>query len=370
MTQKHIVIDARGRQSSSGRYVDRLLEHLQYTDTINRYTVLLKAADPWKPHSNNFVATVCEFKQFSFNPLDQWTFARYLKKLEPDLVHFWMTPQEPVMYRGVRVTTTHDLTMLRFARPGKYPRILHEIRMAAYRWLLAKSLRLADAIITPTEFAKQEITDKYGNKIGNKITVTHEASEPPLKTAAKQLKSAKKPFIFAVGSAFPHKNLENLIKSFEIVKTSQPELMLVLAGKKEHYYEQLEEFAKDSPFRSSIIFAGFVSDAELKWLYQNATAYVFPSLSEGFGLPGLEAMAHGCPVISSNATCLPEVNGDAAIYFDPEDINDMADKIIEVVSDKKLQADLVKKGTEQLKKFSWQKMAQQTLDVYNSVLEK
>ena len=103
-------------------------------------------------------------------------------------------------------------------------------------------------------------------------------------------------------------------------------------------------------------------------LYQNAKAYVFPSLSEGFGLPGLEAMAHGCPVISSNATCLPEVYGDAAHYFDPLDVDDMTQKISEVIDSKSLREDLVKKGTDQLVHYSWEKMASETHSIYSSTL--
>ncbi len=111
-----------------------------------------------------------------------------------------------------------------------------------------------------------------------------------------------------------------------------------------------------------------MSDAELKWLYENAEAYVFPSLSEGFGLPGLEAMAHGCPVISSSATCLPEVYGDAAEFFDPKDVNDMAKTIDNVLTNKKLRISLARKGKNQIKNYSWQKMAQETLDTYKECL--
>src|SRR5690606_11583791 len=107
---------------------------------------------------------------------------------------------------------------------------------------------------------------------------------------------------------------------------------------------KLERFAANSPVSNDIVFTGFIPDEELKWLYEHALSYVFPSLSEGFGLPGLEAMVHGCPVVSSNATCLPEIYGDAAHYFDPEDVMDMAAKISEVIGSDKLRKDLVKKG--------------------------
>ncbi|MBA3758274.1 glycosyltransferase family 4 protein [Candidatus Saccharibacteria bacterium] len=349
--------------------MDRLLEHLQVVDTKNRYTVLVRPNDDWQPTAGNFKTLICDYKQFSFNLLDQLTFARYLKNLEPDLVHFGMTPQEPVFFQGARVTTTHDLTMLWFARAGRLPEWLHKLRMVGYRWLLQASLKKASRVIVPTEFVKQDVS-KYEPSTATKITVTLEASEPPLAIDAKRPEIVNlDKFILYVGSAFPHKNLETLIKSFEILHTSQPELKLILAGKRELYYQQIEKLAELSPARANIVFTGFVSDAELKWLYENAQAYVFPSLSEGFGLPGLEAMVHGCPVVSSNATCLPEVYGDAAVYFGPNNSQDMADKIASVLSDEKLRQSLIQKGYVQAKKYSWRRMAEQTLEVYQEVLK-
>jgi glycosyltransferase involved in cell wall biosynthesis len=201
-----------------------------------------------------------------------------------------------------------------------------------------------------------------------KITVTLESSEPPLPVKGQPLRDASKPFIFHLGSPFPHKNIENLIRAFEKLAGQYPDLQLILPGKKEFYFAQLQKQIDASPVRDRILVPGFVSDEELKWLYTNAAAYVLPSLSEGFGLPGLEAMAHGCPLVSSDATCLPEVYGKAAHFFNPEDPIDMAQKISEVISNEKLRQDLIKKGSEQIKKFSWELMAEQTLAVYRSVL--
>lgn len=367
---KHIVIDARTRPSSTGRYIDRLLEHLQVLDSVNKYTVLIRPGDNWKPDSKNFIAIPCKYRQFSFNPIDQISFARFLYRLKPDLVHFGMSPQEPIFYFKNRVTTLHDLTMLRFARAGRLPKIIHFIRMIGYRMLLKASLRMAKEVIVPTEFVKDEVV-RYVPLNARKVTVTLEASEQPIKIPAKAIENINKPFILYVGSAFPHKNLESLIKAYAELRQTNPELNLVLAGKKEYYYKKLEAMVgKQHALKNKVIFTGFVGDAELKWLYEHAEAYVFPSLSEGFGLPGLEAMVHGCPVVSSNATCLPEVYGDSAHYFDPEDTKDIATKILDVISNKKLRESLIKKGYKQAAKYSWKKTAQQTLEVYKRVLEK
>ena len=366
---KHIVIDARTRPSSTGRYIDRLIEHLQILDTQNRYTVLLKPGDTWRPSSPNWTTKKCDYALFSFNPLQLVTFGLFLRRLKPDLVHFGMTPQEPLWCPAKRITTTHDLTMLRFARPGRLPVWLHELRMMGYRFLFWHSHKVSARIIVPTKFVAKDLA-KHHLFTSNKTSVTYEASEPPIKAVGQNLKVAKltKPFLLHVGSPFPHKNIDRLVTAFEILKQKHPELRLVLAGKKEFYFEALEKHIATSKFRGDIIVPGFVSDAELKWLYQNAEAYVLPSLSEGFGLPGLEAMAHGCPLLSSNTTCLPEVYGDAAVYFDPKNIDDMTDAIGSIIGNSQLRKALVQKGYTQLKKYSWRRMAEETLAIYQNVL--
>lgn len=144
-------------------------------------------------------------------------------------------------------------------------------------------------------------------------------------------------------------------------------MMLVLAGKKDTNYQRIETDVQARGIRG-VYFTDFVSEGRLKWLYENCSAYVFPSLSEGFGLPGLEAMLHGAPVVSSNATCLPEIYGDAAHYFDPENVQAITDAINEVVTDKQLRATLIERGRRRVKKYSWRRMAEQTLSVYEKVL--
>ena len=364
---KHIVIDARGRRSSTGRYVDRLIEHLQQIDHDHRYIVLVEPDDEWKPFNPNWSTKGCTYRRFSFNPLHLITFGWFIQRLKPNLVHFSMTPQEPVWYFGKRVTTTHDLTMLRFVRAGKLPGWLHTLRMIGYRFLFWYSHRIDKHVFVPTQFVANDLIRLHPFTKA-KVSVTYEASEPPLGVKAEQLRGVKEPFIMHVGSPFPHKNIERLVEAFEILKKKHPKLQLVLPGKKEQYFDKLEALIETHPYRGDIIIPGFVSDGELEWLYQNAEAYVLPSLSEGFGLPGLEAMAHGCPLISSNATCLPEVYGDAAHYFDPESPKDMYKKVDEVISDEKRRKELIHNGYIQLKKYSWGKMAEQTLEVYEQVL--
>lgn len=152
--------------------------------------------------------------------------------------------------------------------------------------------------------------------------------------------SFKKPYILYVGNDYPHKNLKRLILAF---KRLNLDYQLVLI-------------------------TNFVSDKQLDKLYKNASLFVFPSLDEGFGLPPLEAMKRGVPVVSSRAACLPEILGKAAIYFNPLDVNDMAEKISQVLSDNRIKKALIQKGFEQVKKYCWDKMTKQTLEIYKELL--
>lgn len=366
MSKRHIVIDARNRRSSTGRYSDRLVENLQKIDKENRYTILVEPDDNWKMSSANFETMPCDFRQFSFNPLDQFRFSRLVYSLKPDLVHFTMT-QQPVFYFGNIVTTAHDLTMLKYTRPSRFPKWLHAVGMSLYRFLFWSSHKKSKKIIVPSKFVAKELV-KYQPFTRKKIVVTYEASDPPIKTRPMAVKGVIKPFILHVGAPFPHKNLDRLIQAFDEVKKAQPNLQLVLPGKmKNQFKKDMENWLSESPKNSDIITPGYINDAELKWLYENAELYVLPSLSEGFGLPGLEAMAHNCPVIASDSTCLPEIYGGAALYFDPFETQEIATLIEKVLTSNAIRKRLINAGQNQLKKYSWSKMAKETLRVYNSI---
>lgn len=149
----------------------------------------------------------------------------------------------------------------------------------------------------------------------------------------------EKPYILYIGNDYPHKNLARLKSAFEKIRQEGLDYELVLITK-------------------------WVSDEELDKLYRNASLYVFPSLYEGFGLPPLEAMKRGVPVVASNATCMPEILGDAALYFNPLDVDDIADKIKKALIDRESRERLIKEGFERIKKYNWQKMAQETLEIY------
>ncbi len=361
---KRIVIDARELRTSTGRYMDQLLHHLQEIDRKHEYIVLLKPQDiaGWNPARSNFSKLVCPHDEFGFS--EQVGFKKQLDRLRADLVHFGMV-QQPFWYRGPVVTTVHDLTTMRFTNPAKNSAIF-AFKQQVYKYVVWRDAHKSAALVTPSRFVADDIVRYTGVK-PDKITVTYEAADIIGEAALPVSKLAGKKFIMYVGRPTPHKNLERLIEAFASLRARHPELLLVLAGRKDANYERIEEDAYVNGVKN-LYFTGFISDKRLRWLYEHCEAYVFPSLSEGFGLPGLEAMRHGAPVVSSNATCLPEIYGDAAHYFDPENTQGMADAINEVLTDGQLRKELIKKGRAQADTYSWKRMAEQTLAVYSQVL--
>jgi len=166
-------------------------------------------------------------------------------------------------------------------------------------------------------------------------------------------------FVLFVGTLQPRKNIVRLIQAFK--KLNKPSLKLVIVGKKGWLYDDILNAPLDLGIEDKVIFLDYVKDRDLPALYKNAKCFVLPSLYEGFGLPVLEAMKHGCPVVVSDISSLPEAGGDAALYFDPKDISDIAQKIDKVLTDKEKRSDMIKKGYAQVKKFSWEKTAREAL---------
>lgn len=365
---KRIVIDAREYPTSTGRYTRKLIEYLEKIDSGSNereYIILLKAKDfdDYQPKAKNFSKLVSDYKEFTF--AEQFPFLRQLRKLKADLVHFQLV-QQPIFYRGRVVTTLQDFTTLRFYNPSKNY-VVFKFKQLVYLFVNIVASVKSRQLITPTEFVKKDAIRLLKSN-PKKITVTLESAD---KITAKPeiVKSLNNTqFLMYVGRSLPHKNLERLMDAFKLLREKHPNLKLVLVGKKDHLMERHLDYASKYGIKC-VEATGYVSEGQLRWLYENTACYCFPSLSEGFGLPSLEAMMHGAPVASSNATCLPEVNGDAVHFFNPLDINDIANKVNDVLTDEKLRKQLIARGYKQVKKYSWERMAQQTLEVYKKALK-
>lgn len=360
-----IAIDARESGTSTGRYVDKLVEYLHKLQPEEDIVVLTKKprVSFVKSIAPAFQVVESNYKEFTF--AEQLGFRSQLRRLNADLVHFAM-PQQPIYYYGKSVTTFHDLTTVRYRNPAKNW-LVFKIKQLVYRvvlvWVAHKSKRL----IAISQFTKDEVA-KFARVKPSKISVIYEAADKISDKAEPVAKLQGKKFLMYVGRPTPHKNLDTLVRAFGRLASDDPELLLVLAGKRDANYNKVEKTVAKLGLSDRVLFTGYISEGQLRWLYENVAVYVFPSLAEGFGLPGLEAMAHGAPVAASRATSLPEIYGDAAHYFNPKDPADMADKISQILNDPDLREKLIKAGERQAAKYSWQAMAEQTLEVYRQIL--
>lgn len=360
----HIAIDARLINSSTGRYIERLVTYLQDIDTENDYSILVRAKDKeyWKPRNTNFIVRVADFEIYSF--AEQLGFNRYLKKLNADLVHFCM-PQQPIGYKGKKITTFHDLTLIKTYNSDKNWLVFHA-KQKVGKYVFKKVATESNHLIAVSEFTKKEL-QAFTPVPDENITVTYEASDVSSVAPKKYMLPFKK-YILYVGQQSDYKNIKRLGDAHQLLLAKNPGLGLVLVGKKNAAALANETYFKSRGY-TDILFTDFVEDAQLGWLYTHAEAYVFPSLMEGFGLPGLEAMSYGTPVVSSNATCLPEIYGQAAHYFNPTDTGDIAEAISQVLTDEKIRTRLSKAGYKRIKKYSWKKMAKETHAIYRKVLK-
>ncbi len=367
-----IVIDGRFiKQTGIGRYIEEMVEQVLLLDKKNEYVLIIrkKDKDQITLKAKNLSLLPVDMDWYNFK--EQIKLAKIIESQQPDLVHF-TNFNFPLRYRGKFVMTIHDLTLLHFQNIRKkgVGTLKYKLRDQARRLAMRQGVKRAKVILVDSEYVKEDIAKTYHVR-RNKMVVAPLAGEAAYQRARIDLEKygITKPFLFYTGNAYPHKNLERLILAFGQLTTKYLlDYQLVIGGKKDDFHEGLEEEVKKSGLGDRVIFTGFVTDAELAGLYKAATLYVLPSLSEGFGLPGLEAMSYGLPVVSSNATCLPEVLEDAAVYFNPRSVNDMAAVIAKVLADKDLRDKLAKKGYRQIKKFSWKKTAKITLGVYEQML--
>lgn len=362
-----IVIDARNLLSTTGRYYERTLCYLQQIDSINDYHLLLNSAGIkyWESqaHPDNFTAHLCDVPYFSL--AEQRILPRIINDLSPDLVHFTFQ-QKPLRIKSPYILTVFDLTQLKFdnQKPGTN-KLLWKLKQKILALGFNSNIKNASHIITASNYVANEIATNYGVDRA-KISTIYGGSELAKMNAEPIAKLAGQDFILYVGNAFAHKNVIRLVDAYQILLNNNPDLKLAVAGKIDVFHQQLIDYAAAKNL-TGFVHLGFVTDNELAWAYKNATAYIMPSLSEGLGMPGLEAMSYECLVVSSNATCSPEIYKDAARYFDPLDIDDMAEKISEVISNKDLQKKLVENGQKLLKKYDYKITAQKTLESYNKV---
>lgn len=369
---KRIVIDGRWiKQTGIGRNIEETLRWILELDQVNQYILLARDEDKAKIDIKAPNLDIVSANITWYTMREQTKLLKLINSLKPNLVHF-TNFNLPVLYPGRFVVTIHDLTLLRFKNinASKHSRVVYHARDAVMRSVLRRAVKGSKAIITPSEFVKNEVVQKYHVK-KNKVTTIYEAARDPYQRASVDLQKygVAKPYLLYVGNAYPHKNLERLIMAFgRLITEYMLDFQLVIAGKKDAFHKVLEKEVHSAKLEDRVIFTDYVTDRELAGLYKGAMIYVFPSLSEGFGLPALEAMSYGLPVASSNATCLPEIIGDAAEFFNPKDVNDMARVMAALLADSTRREQLVLLGLKRIEGFSWEKSAATTLKVYQKAL--
>ncbi|MEK7529208.1 MAG: glycosyltransferase family 1 protein [Patescibacteria group bacterium] len=368
-----IGIDARMYSSSFtgiGRYVFELVRGVTARHDMrgkNTYVIFLN--EPaytlfQSPHSNVEKVLV---NAPIYSLREQTAFCKALYEAKLDLMHFTHF-NAPIFYRRPSIVTIHDLTVSFF--PGKkFTGLLHRV---GYFLTLRSIVNRAKKIIAVSRHTKKDLQKLF--KIPDKkIAVITEAAAKefrPLKNPHCELRD-ERPFILYTGNWRDHKNLVGLIRAFGVVKKSigaplHASIKLVITGRENPYYPEVKQAVQTEKLEHDVEFTGLVSDEALVHLYNAARVYVLPSFYEGFGLPILEAFACDTPVACSKTSSLPEVGGDAALYFNPHDVDDMAAVISQLLTDEKLREQCIARGREQLKKFSWEKMAKETLEIYSN----
>ncbi len=362
-----------------GRYVMRLVEEVLKLDKKNEYVLFLNSthADKFKNKKRVKVVTT-NIPIYSF--AEQAILPFVFSKEKLDLLH---VPHfnAPLIYDGKMILTIHDLIKHDSKGPETTTRHrwFYSIKRLGYLALTNGIASRADHILVPSNFVKEDIVKRL-HVPSEKITVTYEAATGSIKELAlsdtEKIKTLHKyhlsqPFIVYTGSVYPHKNVDVLVQAIEKHnQNKEVDLQLALICSRSVFWERLSKKINDRNLQDKIKLLGFVEDADVSKLYSLALALVHPSKMEGFGLTGLEAMSVGLPVISSNASCLPEVYGDAAMYFNPNDVDDLVSCLETYLKDQELRSSMATRGYLQARKYSWEKMAKETLSVYKQILTK
>ena len=366
-----IVLDARfwgPKHTGLGRYTEALVTSLHQLKPDHQLSLLVQPKDKSRIHRTvpRFNLIHCPAQPYSL--AEQRQVPRLLNSIKPDLVHF-LHFNVPLFFSGRFLVTIHDLIKHHstgLATTTKPP-LTYSFNRLGYRLVINRAVAKAVQIIAPSNWVKQDIVNFYPSAKG-KIKVIAEAPAPIyLKPAfAKSLTfKLAKPYLIYVGNAYPHNNLIQLIKVIKDLNQTLPVKLVIVTGRGV-FYRRLRQQIRKLQAQPVIRLKAFTPDKELKQLYHHAAAFITPSLLEGFGLPGLEAMASQTLVLASNSSCLPEIYGRSAFYFNPLDPQDIKTKIIQVLnlSPAKRQS-LLKAGYQHASQFSWSQTAHQTLKLYH-----
>jgi alpha-1,3-rhamnosyl/mannosyltransferase len=358
-----IAIDARKwRDYGIGAYVRNLVRQLARLDRETTYFVLCAPADQatLRDLGDNFVPVIDLSEGYSLR--EHWSIPRTLRRLGADLFHapHYVTP---LLWDGPTVVTVHDCIHLVF--PQYLPKNRFALQYA--RFMMGRAVERSALVFTDSEASRKDILHFFPSADPERLRVVTGAIEPSLleepkddeKERVRERYQIRGRYVFYAGNIKPHKNLERLIFAFALLKKrpGNDDLKLIIVGDEILKQPSLRRVVEECGVRHDVRFFGFVPDRTLAVLYRMAAVFAFPSLYEGFGLPPLEAMALGVPVVTSRISSLPEVVGDAALQVDPYSVEGIAEALARVLEDPALRADLIRRGTLRSRLFSWEASA-------------
>ncbi|MFA5769885.1 MAG: glycosyltransferase family 1 protein [Patescibacteria group bacterium] len=362
---KKIGIDARlYSQTGVGTYLKNLIYYLEKKDLkkIFYYIYLMpKDYDNFSTKNKNIIKRLVNYRWHTIG--EQVGFAIKLYQDNLDLMHFTYFSY-PIFYWKKFVATIHDATPLLF-KTGKAStknQLIYNIKHLFFRIILWCQISRAIKIITPTVTVKKQLEDIYGTKIANKIEPIYEGMSYQILEAKENKERSEKfdNFFIYVGNFYPHKNVEKLIEAF---KNINKKYRLILLGPDDYFTSRILRCIDTLKLNKNIILLKNPTLSDLIFFYKNAQALIHPSLSEGFGLPLIEAAHFNCPIIASNIEVFKELLGENYLSFDPNDANDIAEKINIYIRDK---SKFDYKNI--IKKYSFEKMTEETLKIYQKVL--
>lgn len=362
---KNILIDARlygPKHTGIGRYTKNLLINLknQPDFSSNKFSLLIYPElekEIIADLGDSYKLIPTNIKHYSLK--EQLILPFIIYKINPDLVHF-LHFNKPILYFGKSVITIHDLIKHFFKGKETTTKnsFFYWIKYSIY--LIVTHINIKNnRLIVPSNFWRDYIIKKFNINPDN-ITTTYEAVDPKFIKIALPAVNNPENYLIYTGNLYPHKNIDVVFKALKEL----PKIKLKIISARSFFTEKIMAKIKKLKIEKQVEILGYLEDEEFAKIYQNSIALVHPSLMEGFSLTGLEAMSLNCPVISSNSSCLPEIYGDSVLYFNPKNTTQLIDQINKLTKSKNLRSQLIKLGQNQIKKYSWNKTAALTIDVY------
>ncbi len=374
-----ILIDARfyGLENAGlGRYAINLVQNLAKIDSKNEYFILLrkkyflelKLPDNWEK-------VLADFGHYSVS--EQIKLPKIISKINPDLCHF-LHFNVPVFYKGPYVVTIHDLLMhkQKGTLATTLPAPVYFAKRLGYMHVFKRAVFNSKKIVVPSNTVKTETLNYYTKMDPDKIVVSYEGIDDktfPKKNGVEILKKYEidKPYFIYVGNAYPHKNITRAIEAIVYLnEQDHKDCLFIIISSRNVFVQRLEKIINELGAKQYVKLLGFVPDADLGPLLKNSCAFLYASISEGFGLQGLEAMSAGTLVLASDIPVFKEVYKSYVRYFNPYDFTDIERAMNTILELPQTQRkEIIKNSQDLLKKYSWAKMAKETLEVYKQVFE-